>query len=583
MTKRRLTRALALLLATVCLSLSVPDARASSSKTLEFGSRGTAVLKLQQALSTLGYDPSGMDGKFGRGTEAAVVAYQASRGLIADGKAGSLTQAAIYAELAALSGAAVSASSAEASASGGAQSASGTLELGSEGSAVKELQMALTALGYNPNGVDGSFGKGTRAAVRAFQSANGLKADGKAGSLTLSKLYSLTTGGGASAESTSTTTSTTTSTQTSSGGFTRTLRRGMSGTDVTLVQSRLSALGYYQGSIDGSYGRASIAAVTAFQSANGLTADGLAGAATFAKLFADGAIPSAAASASAAASSTPSSTDASSGAASSAASSSTSGYPLLSLNMSGGDVTAMQQALVNLGYSLSVSGTFDSTTKSAVQSFQRANGLSADGVAGTLTLTKLYGGSAVTAASAAAVAADSSSGTYHITDGTGSASGPSTSSVQLLHWFNDVKPSIRAGQTITIFDPATGLQWQLRLYSLGRHADSEPRTLQDTQIMFKAFGYANDWTPKPVYVQLPSGTWTLAAMHNVPHLTGSISDNGFDGHLCVHFLRDMDECQQNDPNYGVTNQKDHPLQMVPDDGADRELTELSTDAARSRR
>ncbi|MEF9880845.1 MAG: hypothetical protein RR975_15635, partial [Clostridia bacterium] len=47
---------------------------------------------------------------------------------------------------------------------------------------------------------------------------------------------------------------------------------------------------------------------------------------------------------------------------------------------------------------------------------------------------------------------------------------------------------------------------------------------------------------------------TLASMHNVPHLTGGIQDNGFDGHLCVHFLRDMEECSQNDPSYGVTNQ-----------------------------
>ena len=70
--------------------------------------------------------------------------------------------------------------------------------------------------------------------------------------------------------------------------------------------------------------------------------------------------------------------------------------------------------------------------------------------------------------------------------------------------------------------------------------------------MYKAFGNTNTWTPKPVYVKLPSGTWTLASMHNVPHLSGSIKDNGFDGHLCVHFLRDMDECKQNDPNYGVT-------------------------------
>ena len=46
----------------------------------------------------------------------------------------------------------------------------------------------------------------------------------------------------------------------------------------------------------------------------------------------------------------------------------------------------------------------------------------------------------------------------------------------------------------------------------------------------------------------------MASMHDRPHLTGSITDNGFDGHLCVHFLRDMSECKANDPNYGVTNQ-----------------------------
>ncbi|MBQ8136154.1 MAG: hypothetical protein IJ174_01860, partial [Clostridia bacterium] len=53
---------------------------------------------------------------------------------------------------------------------------------------------------------------------------------------------------------------------------------------------------------------------------------------------------------------------------------------------------------------------------------------------------------------------------------------------------------------------------------------------------------------------LPDGTWTLATMHDRPHLTGSIQNNGFDGHLCVHFLRDMNEARANDPEYGVTNQ-----------------------------
>jgi hypothetical protein len=41
----------------------------------------------------------------------------------------------------------------------------------------------------------------------------------------------------------------------------------------------------------------------------------------------------------------------------------------------------------------------------------------------------------------------------------------------------------------------------------------------------------------------------------MPHMSGSIKDNGFNGHLCVHFLRDMSEARKNDPNYGVANQE----------------------------
>ena len=73
--------------------------------------------------------------------------------------------------------------------------------------------------------------------------------------------------------------------------------------------------------------------------------------------------------------------------------------------------------------------------------------------------------------------------------------------------------------------------------------------------MVKAFGNRNTWDPKPVYVHLPDGRWTLASTHDMPHLSGNIKNNNFDGHLCVHFLRDMEEAAKNDPNYGVDNQK----------------------------
>lgn len=513
--------------------------------TLEFGSRGADVLKLQQALLALGFNPNGTDGKFGRGTENAVVAYQDSKNLTADGKAGTQTLTALYADFEALS-ASGSSSSDSSSTSSGSSDSPNTLKYGDSGSRVTEMQTALVKLGYSTNGVDGRFGAGTQRAVIAFQKANKLTADGLAGTKTLELLYKLADKAGDSSSSDSGSTGSTSS-------LSRTLRKGYTGDDVKQVQQQLKALGYYNGSIDGVYGTGSMAAVQAFQKRNGLTADGLAGTQTFNKLFSSSAV--------AAGDSSGSSSSSGSDNGSSSSGSGSSTYVTLRVGSTGSDVKRLQQALKDLNYSVgSVDGVYGNGTADAVTAFQKRNSLTADGVAGAFTQSKLYSGSAKAADSSSDSSGSSSGGSS--SDGpsssgdsdAGKADGPSTSQVKLLHWFNEVKPSIKAGQYITIFDPATNLQWTLRLYSLGRHADSEPKTQADTDIMFKAFGYTNTWTPKPVYVKLPSGTWTLASMHNVPHLTGSIKDNGFDGHLCVHFLRDMDECKLNDPNYGVTNQ-----------------------------
>lgn len=57
--------------------------------------------------------------------------------------------------------------------------------------AVKQVQIALQNAGYNPGSVDGRSGKQTKEAIKAFQRANNLKADGKVGIKTwdLLKVY----------------------------------------------------------------------------------------------------------------------------------------------------------------------------------------------------------------------------------------------------------------------------------------------------------------------------------------------------------------------------------------------------------
>lgn len=62
------------------------------------------------------------------------------------------------------------------------------IKKGSKGEAVKKLQQILNAKGYKLS-VDGDFGPATEAAVRAYQKANHLEADGEVGPLTWGALF----------------------------------------------------------------------------------------------------------------------------------------------------------------------------------------------------------------------------------------------------------------------------------------------------------------------------------------------------------------------------------------------------------
>ena len=484
--------------------LAVPQALAATKyATLEFGSRGSDVLKLQKALLELGFNPNGTDGKFGRGTETAVKAYQATRGLEADGKAGTLTLTKLYAETDGQS----------ATVTTPVTTNPNTLKYGDSGSRVTEMQTALVKLGYNTNGVDGRFGAGTQRAVISFQKDNGLEADGLAGTKTLELLYKKADGTSSSSGSGT------------SSGLTRTLRRGYTGDDVVTVQQRLKELGYYTGSIDGVYGSGSIAAATAFQKNNGLKVDGLTGQSTYAALFSSSAVA----------------------AGSSGSSSSSGAYVKLKSGDKGTEVKKLQQALKDLGYNVSADGTYGPITVAAVTAFQKLNGLDDDGIAGAKTQTVLYSGNAKRY--------DSSSNSGSSSGSTGTTVAPNGATIQLLHWFDDVKPTLKNGQNLIAYDPETGISWTLRIMSRGNHADVEPLTAADTAAMFEAFGNKESWGPKVVYIKLPDGRWSIASTHNVAHGSQTISDNNFDGQNCVHFLRDMDECKRNDPDYGVQNQE----------------------------
>ncbi len=62
---------------------------------LSIGSRGSDVIRLQNALRSAGYDPGAADGIFGARTRAAVTAFQRAKGLGVDGIVGPKTNGAL--------------------------------------------------------------------------------------------------------------------------------------------------------------------------------------------------------------------------------------------------------------------------------------------------------------------------------------------------------------------------------------------------------------------------------------------------------------------------------------------------------
>lgn len=287
---------------------------------------------IQQALKTKGYYSGTVDGISGAGTYDALVKFQKEYNLTADGMAGKTTLEKLYAA---------------------SEENYPLLKQGSSGSKVKELQTKLIALGYNcgKTGADGNFGTGTYNAVLVFQRTNNLTPDGIVGQDTWKVLNS-----GNAIDN-------------DNANFPL-LKQGSTGQAVIRLQSILIGLNYDCGSTgdDGNFGAGTTKAVTAFQTANGLTSDGIVGRMTWEVLNSGYAVPN------------------------------TNTTPTLKRGDKGEYVKKLQTALINLGYNCGnagADGSFGSGTYDAVVLFQKKNGLTSDGIAGGKTWDKLISGSAV--------------------------------------------------------------------------------------------------------------------------------------------------------------------------------------------
>ena len=476
------------------------------------GSKGNDAKLVQQRLIELKYLTGTADGVFGTKSVSALKAFQSKNGLVADGVAGSGTNAVLFSYTALAADYVPVATPAPVTPTPEPSYAPITKEnvvlikSGVSGSAVLRLQVRLEELGYYSSAQNSVCGSADVAAIRAFQQMNGLTVDGVAGYDTQVRLYS---------------DSAVMADGRLAGSLTvayETLKKGMTGDAVKALQNRLIELGYLTGTADGIFGTSTGEAVYYFQKNNGLVRDSIAGEDTLKKLFSTAAIPMKPSTTTAPQATTP-----------------IASIPTGTLRQ--GDksdaVKVMQQKLISLGYlSGTADGVFGVQTYRAVREFQKDNALSADGVAGSKTIAALNsanGGNSGTSATTPPTSDDV---------GLGNSILAMARSVKYEYWYSTVRNECRKYPYCTLFDPETGISWQVHMFSYGKHAEIEPLTAADTEKMYQVCGYQK-WTPKPVWVIFADGTIRIATTHSVPHEVQHITDNNFAGHACLHFPRTM--------------------------------------------
>ena len=130
---------------------------------------GPKVAAVQVALKRLGLYSATVDGVRGPVTKAAIVHFQRRRGLSVDGVVGPRTRRAFGKR-------------------GRPAFGSRTMKRGDRGWDVAAMQYILARRGYPPGAIDAVFGPATDTALRNFQRAGGLSADGLAGPQTIAAL-----------------------------------------------------------------------------------------------------------------------------------------------------------------------------------------------------------------------------------------------------------------------------------------------------------------------------------------------------------------------------------------------------------
>ncbi len=190
-------------------------------------------------------------------------------------------------------------------------------------------------------------------------------------------------------------------------------------------------------------------------------------------------------------------------------------------------VTWIQEALKKLKYyDGDISGAYGRETREAVQAFQSDHGLEADGVAGPQTIARLME-------------------EYNKEIGSSGGSPSYNEVIYNIPWFGNERVIIdKTSATMKLTDIYTGKSFNIKIRSIGNHADVEPATADDTKVLCSLYNVSNasmletlnKYQRRAVVLTNNRGEQFIGSIYAIPHGLNTVTGNNFDGQFCVHFL-----------------------------------------------
>lgn len=199
-------------------------------------------------------------------------------------------------------------------------------------------------------------------------------------------------------------------------------------------------------------------------------------------------------------------------------------YETLRVGSKGEAVTRLTTELKRQGYYTGeITDTYTTAVRDAVKAFQKAKGLTVDGVAGPDTQHALYG---------------------TVPPGTSGNEEFQFYPAEKIDWFTGgIQTLWSKGDSHKIYDVRTGIVWTAKRWSGANHVDAEPLTAADTARLCQIYGVTSasqitsstHWQRRPCLVQIGEHNYACS-LYGVPHSDyDTLPNNNFDGVLCIHF------------------------------------------------